>query len=101
MMQHPLLSSFMVRAIVAASGNYKLSNSFTTIRSMPSIFLVTENAPIRYQPRSRRTITRKRSMEIIQHELHLDSPIIVGHSLGEAIALTLALEHSSDWGVLF
>lgn len=33
--------------------------------------------------------------DIIQNELHLDHPIIVGHSLGGAVALSMALEHSS------
>ena len=33
--------------------------------------------------------------EVIQNERHLDHPIIAGHSLGGAIALSMALEHSS------
>lgn len=37
---------------------------------------------------------------IIQNELRLSTPIIVGHSLGGAIALTLALEHGSALGGL-
>lgn len=32
--------------------------------------------------------------DVIQNELHLDHPIIAGHSLGGAIALSMALEHS-------
>nr|HET6900956.1 alpha/beta hydrolase [Ktedonobacteraceae bacterium] len=38
--------------------------------------------------------------EIIQNELQLDAPIIAGHSLGGAIALSLALEHGSALGGL-
>jgi pimeloyl-ACP methyl ester carboxylesterase len=38
--------------------------------------------------------------EIIQNELQLDHPIIAGHSLGGAIALTMALEHGSELGGL-
>ncbi len=33
---------------------------------------------------------------VIQNELQLSTPIIVGHSLGGAIALSLALEHGAD-----
>ena len=38
--------------------------------------------------------------DIIQDELHLDSPIIGGHSLGGAIALTMALEYGAELGGL-
>ena len=34
--------------------------------------------------------------EIIQQELHLDRPIIAGHSLGGAIALMMALEYGNE-----
>lgn len=34
--------------------------------------------------------------EIIFQELHLNAPIIAGHSLGGAIALTMALEYASE-----
>ncbi len=34
--------------------------------------------------------------QVIVDELHLNRPIIVGHSLGGAIALTMALEHGSE-----
>lgn len=34
--------------------------------------------------------------KIIQDELHLERPIIGGHSLGGAIVLTMALEYTSD-----
>jgi pimeloyl-ACP methyl ester carboxylesterase len=34
--------------------------------------------------------------EIVMHELHLEQPIIAGHSLGGAIALSMALEHGQD-----
>jgi pimeloyl-ACP methyl ester carboxylesterase len=33
---------------------------------------------------------------IIEHELHADQPVIVGHSLGGAIALMMALEYSAE-----
>ena len=33
--------------------------------------------------------------DVIQHELHLDHPIIAGHSLGGAIALSMALDYGS------
>ncbi len=36
--------------------------------------------------------------EIIFDELHLDHPIIAGHSLGGAIALVMGLEHGSELG---
>ena len=36
--------------------------------------------------------------DIVTQELHLQKPIIVGHSLGGAIALTMALEHGSELG---
>jgi pimeloyl-ACP methyl ester carboxylesterase len=36
--------------------------------------------------------------EIITNELHLDHPIIAGHSLGGAIALMMALEYGSEPG---
>ena len=38
--------------------------------------------------------------EIVAHELRLDHPIIAGHSLGGAIALTMALDHGSELGGL-
>jgi pimeloyl-ACP methyl ester carboxylesterase len=38
--------------------------------------------------------------EIIQQELHSDHPIIAGHSLGGAIALTMALEYGEELGGL-
>ena len=38
--------------------------------------------------------------EIIQQELHLDHPIIAGHSLGGAIALMMALEYGDELGGL-
>ena len=38
--------------------------------------------------------------QIIQDELQLDHPIIAGHSLGGAIALTIALEYGSALGGL-
>jgi pimeloyl-ACP methyl ester carboxylesterase len=38
--------------------------------------------------------------QITQDELHLDHPIIAGHSLGGAIALTMALEYGSELGGL-
>src|SRR5258706_13900040 len=38
--------------------------------------------------------------EIISDELHLDHPIIAGHSLGGAIALMMGLEHGSELGGL-
>ncbi len=38
--------------------------------------------------------------DIIRDELRLDQPIIVGHSLGGAIALTMALEYGSELGGL-
>jgi len=38
--------------------------------------------------------------EVMQSELHLDYPIIVGHSLGGAVVLSLALEHGSALGGL-
>jgi len=38
--------------------------------------------------------------QIIQDELQLDHPIIAGHSLGGAIALTMALEYGSELGGL-
>jgi len=38
--------------------------------------------------------------EIIFQELHLNAPIIAGHSLGGAIALTMALEYASELGGL-
>ena len=38
--------------------------------------------------------------EIIFDELHLDHPIIAGHSLGGAIALVMGLEHGSELGGL-
>jgi pimeloyl-ACP methyl ester carboxylesterase len=38
--------------------------------------------------------------EIIFDELHLDHPIIAGHSLGGAIALTMGLEYGSELGGL-
>jgi pimeloyl-ACP methyl ester carboxylesterase len=34
--------------------------------------------------------------EIIKHELHIEQPILVGHSLGGAIALAMALEYSEE-----
>lgn len=34
--------------------------------------------------------------EIIKHELHAEQPILVGHSLGGAIALTMALEYGQE-----
>ncbi len=34
--------------------------------------------------------------EIVFQELHLNTPIIAGHSLGGAIALTMALEYASE-----
>jgi pimeloyl-ACP methyl ester carboxylesterase len=34
--------------------------------------------------------------EIIKHELHIEQPILAGHSLGGAIALTMALEYSEE-----
>jgi pimeloyl-ACP methyl ester carboxylesterase len=34
--------------------------------------------------------------QVIEDELHLNRPIIVGHSLGGAIALTMALEYGSE-----
>lgn len=37
---------------------------------------------------------------IIWHELGLDHPIIAGHSLGGAVALTMGLEYGSDLGGL-
>jgi len=36
--------------------------------------------------------------DIIMQELHLQKPIIVGHSLGGAIAQTMALEYSNELG---
>ncbi|GAC1557639.1 MAG: alpha/beta hydrolase [Ktedonobacteraceae bacterium] len=36
--------------------------------------------------------------DIIMQELHLHKPIIVGHSLGGAIALTMALEYGNELG---
>jgi pimeloyl-ACP methyl ester carboxylesterase len=33
---------------------------------------------------------------IIKHELHVDQPVIAGHSLGGAIALMMALEHNTE-----
>ncbi len=36
--------------------------------------------------------------DIVTQELHLQKPIIAGHSLGGAIALTMALEHSNELG---
>ncbi len=36
--------------------------------------------------------------DIVTQELHLQKPIIVGHSLGGAIALTMALEYSNELG---
>src|SRR5438105_12497388 len=38
--------------------------------------------------------------EIIRHELRLEKPVIAGHSLGGAIALTMALEYGSELGGL-
>src|SRR5579872_7013387 len=38
--------------------------------------------------------------KIIQQELRLDHPIIAGHSLGGAIALTMALEYGDELGGL-
>ena len=38
--------------------------------------------------------------QILQQELHLDHPIIAGHSLGGAIALTMALEYGDELGGL-
>ncbi|MBV9227698.1 MAG: alpha/beta hydrolase [Chloroflexi bacterium] len=38
--------------------------------------------------------------EIITRELQLEQPIIAGHSLGGAIALTMALEYASELGGL-
>jgi pimeloyl-ACP methyl ester carboxylesterase len=38
--------------------------------------------------------------QIVTRELHLDSPIIAGHSLGGAIALTMGLEYGSELGGL-
>lgn len=38
--------------------------------------------------------------DIIHDELHLDHPIIGGHSLGGAIALTMALEYGAELGGL-
>jgi pimeloyl-ACP methyl ester carboxylesterase len=38
--------------------------------------------------------------QVIEDELHLNRPIIVGHSLGGAIALTMAFEHGSELGGL-
>jgi len=38
--------------------------------------------------------------KIIQQELYLDHPIIAGHSLGGAIALTMALEYGEELGGL-
>jgi pimeloyl-ACP methyl ester carboxylesterase len=34
--------------------------------------------------------------EIIKHELHIEHPIIAGHSLGGAIALMMALEYGAE-----
>ena len=36
--------------------------------------------------------------DIVMQELHLQKPIIVGHSLGGAIALTMALEYGNELG---
>jgi len=36
--------------------------------------------------------------DTVAQELHLQKPIIVGHSLGGAVALTMALEHESELG---
>ena len=36
--------------------------------------------------------------DIVTRELHLQKPIIVGHSLGGAIALTMALEYGNELG---
>ncbi len=36
--------------------------------------------------------------DIVTQELHLQKPIIVGHSLGGAIALTMALEYGNELG---
>jgi len=38
--------------------------------------------------------------QIIQDELGVSQPVIVGHSLGGAIALTMALEHEAELGGL-
>ncbi|HEX6479646.1 MAG TPA: alpha/beta hydrolase [Ktedonobacteraceae bacterium] len=38
--------------------------------------------------------------EIIFDELHLDHPVIAGHSLGGAVALAMALEYGSELGGL-
>ncbi|MFL5659976.1 MAG: alpha/beta fold hydrolase [Ktedonobacteraceae bacterium] len=38
--------------------------------------------------------------QVIVNELHLNRPTIVGHSLGGAIALTMALEYGSELGKL-
>ncbi len=38
--------------------------------------------------------------QIIQQELHLDHPVIAGHSLGGAIALAMALAYQSELGGL-
>lgn len=42
----------------------------------------------------------KAAHEIIQQELRLDHPIIAGHSLGGAVALTMALEYGDELGGL-
>ncbi len=34
--------------------------------------------------------------DILKHELHVEQPILAGHSLGGAIALMMALEHSQE-----
>src|SRR5947209_14112391 len=38
--------------------------------------------------------------QTIHHELHLERPILVGHSMGGAIALTLGLNHPHELGGL-
>ncbi|MHB8599744.1 MAG: alpha/beta fold hydrolase [Ktedonobacteraceae bacterium] len=42
----------------------------------------------------------KAAHEIIQQELHLNHPIIAGHSLGGAVALMMALEYGDELGGL-
>jgi pimeloyl-ACP methyl ester carboxylesterase len=42
----------------------------------------------------------KAAREIMQNELDLNHPIIAGHSLGGAVALTMALEYGSELGGL-